>query len=398
MSFIFSLIWLLQSLTIANAGILGARVPAVTPAGEIACEYVVVALSICESVSPGFTTLAPSMQAPCLCYSSTVWDPNLFDDYVLTCAAYASTALPADYSAIVGLEGFCSSIGNVLTQPASVPAHTTPPPSQSTAVGGDLDSNPGCSLVSFALSYCISASPGFTTLAPSLQAPCLCYSSTSWDPSLFDNAVATCAEYASTAVPSDYSAFSALEGFCSSVGNVLSQPVSVPAQTTTQIAISTTPPPSQSTAVGGDLDSNPGCSLVSFALSYCISASPGFTALAPSLQAPCLCYSSTSWDPSLFDNAVATCAEYASTAVPSDYSAFSALEGFCTSVGNVLAMTTSAISTTSTYRMLSSTSALTMPATTASKAGAESLAKQDGLMIKWFLSMFSVVFSLLFYL
>jgi hypothetical protein len=281
MSFTFSLIWLLQSLTVANAGILGARVPAVTPAGEIACEYVLGAISFCESVSPGFTTLAPSMQAPCLCYSSTVWDPNPFDDYVLTCAAYASTAVPAEYSALVELEGFCSSVGNVLTQPASVAAQTTPPPSQSTA---------------------------------------------------------------------------------------------------------------------GNLDSNPGCSLVSFALSYCISASPGFTTLVPSLQAPCLCYSSTSWDPSVFDNAVATCAEYVSTAIPSDYSVFSALEGFCTSVGNVLATTTAATPTTLTHQMPSSTSVLTAPVTTASKAGAESLARHDGLKMEWFLSMFSVIFSLLFYL
>jgi hypothetical protein len=287
MSSTFALVWLLQSLTTANAGFLGARVPAVTPAGEIACEYVLDAISFCESVSPGFTTLPPSSQAPCLCYSSTVWDPNFFDNYVFSCAEYASTAAPADYSDIVALDGFCSSVGNVLTQPASVPAQTTPLPTQSTAAGGNLDSNTACSFVLAALSFCISASPGFTTLAPSLQAPCLCYSSTSWDPNPFDNAMATCAEYASTAVPSDYSVISALEGFCTKVGNV---------------------------------------------------------------------------------------------------------------AGNVLPTTTTASLIPLTHLLPSSTRAVATPTTTASKGGAKSLVKRDGLTMKWFSSMFSVVFSLFFHL
>jgi hypothetical protein len=63
-----------------------------------------------------------------------------------------------------------------------------------------LEQNPGCCLLSSALSVCTSLTPGFTTLAPSQQAPCLCYSSTVWQPAVFDNAVKTCADFASTAV------------------------------------------------------------------------------------------------------------------------------------------------------------------------------------------------------
>jgi hypothetical protein len=298
MSSTFALVWLLQSLAIANAGILSAREPAVTPVGEVACEYVYEAISFCASVSPGFTNLPPASQAPCLCYSSTVWEPNFFDNYVFTCAEYVSTAVPADYSDFVALEGFCTSVGDVLSQPASTPAQTTPPPSQSTAAaGGSLDNNPACSFLGAAISFCLSASPGFTTLAPSLQAPCLCYSSTSWDPSPFDNAVATCAGYASTAVPADYSDVVALEGFCTSVGNVL--------------------------AMTNEVMTNEATTATLTPLSHLL-PSPTNVATTPTTTAP--------------------------------------------------------------------------PTTTALKGGAESLVKRDGLKMKWFSSMFSVVFSLLFHL
>lgn len=63
-----------------------------------------------------------------------------------------------------------------------------------------LDQDPGCYLLSSALSVCTSLTPEFTTLAPSQQAPCLCYSSTVWAPDIFDDAVETCASFASTAV------------------------------------------------------------------------------------------------------------------------------------------------------------------------------------------------------
>ena len=87
----------------------------------------------------------------------------------------------------------------------------------------DVESNPACSWVEYALSFCESASPGFATMDVTDQAPCLCYSSTSWSPDFFDGAVATCVEYVSTAAPSLYTDLTAMEGFCSSVGNVYTQ-------------------------------------------------------------------------------------------------------------------------------------------------------------------------------
>jgi hypothetical protein len=54
-----------------------------------------------------------SLQAPCLCYSSTKWSPNGFDGPVKTCADFVSTADPSAYTDIAGVEGFCSSVGEV---------------------------------------------------------------------------------------------------------------------------------------------------------------------------------------------------------------------------------------------------------------------------------------------
>jgi len=132
MSFTVAFIWLLQSLILANTGFWGAS----AQAGETACATVSEALSYCESVTPGFTTLPASEQAPCLCYSSTVWDPNFFDGYVFTCAEFWSTAKPADYSAIAALESFCSIVGNVLGEPASATATVTEGPTTPSSQAG----------------------------------------------------------------------------------------------------------------------------------------------------------------------------------------------------------------------------------------------------------------------
>jgi len=77
-----------------------------------------------------------------------------------------------------------------------------------------LQQNPECMVLSSTLSICNSLTPGFTNMAPTKQAECLCYSETTFLPDIFDNAVKTCADFASTAVPSAYGAFSSLQDFC----------------------------------------------------------------------------------------------------------------------------------------------------------------------------------------
>ncbi|PBP16320.1 hypothetical protein BUE80_DR012978 [Diplocarpon rosae] len=90
----------------------------------------------------------------------------------------------------------------------------TPAPAQK------LSPDPSCALLSRAISICAVLTPGFVILLPSAQARCLCYSSTSWAPKVLDNAVKTCADFASTAAPGVYDPLRNLEGFCESVGDV----------------------------------------------------------------------------------------------------------------------------------------------------------------------------------
>jgi hypothetical protein len=72
-----------------------------------ACQLLGQALEICNSVMPGFLTLQPTLQAQCLCYSSTAFAPGLFDGAVKFCADYASTAAPGAYGALSNLNNFC---------------------------------------------------------------------------------------------------------------------------------------------------------------------------------------------------------------------------------------------------------------------------------------------------
>ncbi|RDL32972.1 uncharacterized protein BP5553_08411 [Venustampulla echinocandica] len=254
-------------------------VPRAAPA---ACSTALEFISFCSSVSPGFLTMNPTRQAPCLCYSSAVWRPSVFDGYVSTCASYARTAAPEDYSAISALQGFCSDVGNVkgngavvttpsspqaaaptTTKPVPTPVITPKPTAAATTTG--LDANIGCVTASVLLSSCLAATRGFTTLPTNSQAACLCYNGNSWAPNSFDSGVQACASYAKTADPEDYSVFAALKSFCSDAGDVraaASTPVPTPSgsdETTTTTPLTGTAAPT-GVAVGGITNTLPGSS------------------------------------------------------------------------------------------------------------------------------------------
>ncbi|APA09275.1 predicted protein [Sclerotinia sclerotiorum 1980 UF-70] len=168
-----------------------------------------------------------------------------------------------------------------------------------------LQQNPGCALVSSTLFACESIIPGFTSLLPSAQASCLCYSLSTWIPTVFDKAVQTCANFASTAVPDAYPAFVNLEGFCGNIGNIKTgeSPVTSPS-TISKPSLPTIP-----------ISAVPACYTAFSLVQFCVALIPGFIALNPTQQASCLCYTSvTSWVPKTFDNAVATCSRYAQSA------------------------------------------------------------------------------------
>ena len=229
----------LQTIRLVNGSILNLRA-AQTYAGTTAaglaqnsgCQLVGEALAICCSLTPDFPDLSASEQAPCLCYSRSIWNPSLFDNAVESCASYASTSIPSAYAPMAKLEGFCSRVGNsnYLATLPRVSATTTSAAITSTSA---TFSDPACGLVSSAIDACTQLTPGFSRMNATDQALCLCYVSTSyWEPSRFDNAASTCAQVAQTAASYLYLQYSKLEGFCSGVGNILSRP-SVVASTTT---------------------------------------------------------------------------------------------------------------------------------------------------------------------
>ncbi len=98
---------------------------------DSACSLVTSILSLCNSISPGFSTYSYTDQTSCLCYTnSTVWIPDVFDNAIATCAQSVS-ATPSEYSQVTGWEGFCTGSGPLST-PLSTPVSsvfTTPPPS-----------------------------------------------------------------------------------------------------------------------------------------------------------------------------------------------------------------------------------------------------------------------------
>ena len=94
------------------------------------------------------------------------------------------------------------------------------------------------------------------------------------------------------------------------------------------------------------------CSIIPSIFSFCESATPGFSDFSPASKAPCICYSfsgtSTEWVPEYFDSVVTSCGEWVKTVDPIDYSVYQGMENFCSSVGDVLAATTIAITAQTT--------------------------------------------------
>ena len=239
----------LQALVV-NAGFVG-RLANSAPED---CSLIGSLLDECSSATPGIFQMDVTAQAECLCYDTTTWIANAVGNAAATCASYEQTISPALYTELVSFEGFCSSVGDFINTPKSVAAKTTPATTHtsslnqvvsttslttspkptaaattsiaSSATGSsptsvDVFTNSACAVVISALSFCNSVSPGFTTLDATSQAPCLCYSSTSWSPAGFDDPVSSCSKYWQTAEPSDFSDISGLSGFCTSVGDVL---------------------------------------------------------------------------------------------------------------------------------------------------------------------------------
>lgn len=205
---------------------------------EDACKSYLAVFSYCNSATPGFSSLIDfTAEAPCLCYESATWRPQIYDGVVSSCYDYYSTADPSYLSSLsssrssAGLGPFqtapCSDAGDVLagvtqTGSASTPLITTGP---SAGLSRYNVNRVACNLLSSVITFCESKTPGFSRLSFSQQATCACYPETSWDPAPYDSLVSSCFKFYSTRNASVYSSLVAdglQDSPCEDVGDILS--------------------------------------------------------------------------------------------------------------------------------------------------------------------------------
>ncbi|KAE9381002.1 hypothetical protein N431DRAFT_433162 [Stipitochalara longipes BDJ] len=115
------------STTITSAPLLTAT--ATYDSNELGCISQFLYETICNSLTPGFSTLTNfDNQAPCLCYSSTAWVPSIYDNFVSSCFQYYKTASPSFYASLTYQAGGspvstpCHKAGDVVAQLSSYEA------------------------------------------------------------------------------------------------------------------------------------------------------------------------------------------------------------------------------------------------------------------------------------
>ncbi|KAK0619940.1 hypothetical protein B0T14DRAFT_431007 [Immersiella caudata] len=179
-------------------------VAAVTDAEISACASADVVLSAC--VESGYLDDgAPTASArSCLCCYQGL---TLSDEYS-SCSTYIAKSFPTEtaaFTTISLLNGICAT-GTCAAAPTPTGIRT---PSAGTAIPP-----PGCTSFVSIYQSCTSAVPGWSSLGPSKWAECLCYDRLGNYNTRFDDYASTCATFARTAVPSEYSVISALGDFC----------------------------------------------------------------------------------------------------------------------------------------------------------------------------------------
>ncbi|KAH7369924.1 hypothetical protein BKA65DRAFT_8522 [Rhexocercosporidium sp. MPI-PUGE-AT-0058] len=172
--------------------------------GELACSYIRGIVNACASGISNFAQLPFTSAASCLCYESTVWNPDNYDQAFRTCDYYIETESPVDYATLTAVAGGplptapCRDAGNVRNYPEKDPNLLA------------------CSQIGNVVAGCAATYPGFIATAAFVdQAPCLCYRN--GDPSSYigpqyDTIAASCLVYYSKASPVAYSSALASNG------------------------------------------------------------------------------------------------------------------------------------------------------------------------------------------
>ena len=214
--------------------------------GSTSCDAWISLEASCTAATPNFLSLPFTEEASCLCYSGTVWQPTVYDNYLKTCLSHLSTASPSQFSALGGTglpTSPCAEVGNVMTVTSQTGSQsgalTTPPASLSSTVAGNAAACDSWDAIEMSCSNKISS---FTDLSFSDEASCLCYTSSTYAPFIFDGYLGQCLQYLSTANSSFYSSLGGdtlPRTPCVLVGNVASGPVAT-ATTTSSAAMSST--------------------------------------------------------------------------------------------------------------------------------------------------------------
>jgi hypothetical protein len=170
-----------------------------TDSASTSCDGFYSVESSCAMETPGFLNVGPATQASCLCYSSSTWQPWVYDNYVSGCLAYLSTADAGYYSSIVADEfptNFCVQVSTMLATVRTGAASLTSTGSPSTTASNAGTANgAACTSWDNIVSFCASGNPSFTSLSFARQASCLCYERSSWAPHIYDGYWAACLEY-----------------------------------------------------------------------------------------------------------------------------------------------------------------------------------------------------------
>lgn len=230
------------------------------------------------------------------------------------------------------------------------------------AAGPPASGFSSCDAFSSVLDACQIATPNIASLPFTSAASCYCYSSSTYKPAVYDNAIVTCLEFFSTADPSYYSSLASTglqTAPCKALGNFASLSSSGTESTLASASGSLT-------KTGGDAN-KVACSSWFDIFASCNAKIPSLTALPFTAEASCLCYTGSIFAPSVYDKPWGSCVQYYKTASPAFYtSSIGVGDGVmtpCASVGDVRA-TTSASSTSSTAAASSAASAATPTSTT----------------------------------
>ena len=221
----------------------------------------------------------------------------------------------------------------------------------------DGSESPSCAGFYSAENSCASATVDFTSLAFSQQASCLCYSGSSYAPSIYDGYVSTCVAYLSTASPSFYSTVLGGTGFPTAPCAELASPSSGGSA------------PLVTSSASYDANAAACASWDAIQVS-CSKETSSFEALSFSVEASCLCYSASTYVPSIYDGLWGSCLAFFKTANATFYS--QSLGGDneprtpCAAVGNVMSGPT--MTGTASSSAMPSSSASSGPAITSASA------------------------------